>query len=180
MKGNTKRTLFTGVMYWNFVRLGVAFLLNVNAIMSLTTSRLDEPLNLATRTFFNTLAFILMSYVVIFDAEIVKVIKGGNQNKKGSGGPKHKKKSSSTNATHKSADSASLPKHNTLNSNNNIQTYDVSFKRLSFFEWTNVVMEKNCIQESDQEFKEVIEEPLEDINHDLKKGEATIKSQQQY
>ncbi|RHZ71730.1 hypothetical protein Glove_255g6 [Diversispora epigaea] len=138
MKGNTKRTLFTGVMYWNFARLGVAFLLNLNAIVALLTTKLDKPLNLdqlATRTFFNTLAFVLMSYVVTVDAEIVKVIKGENQNKKES---KNKKKSSSPNANYKSAGAASLPKH--IIPNPHIQTYDVSFKRLTFFEWSNMVL----------------------------------------
>ncbi|CAG8554444.1 775_t:CDS:2 [Diversispora eburnea] len=173
-RGNTKHNLFTGVIYWNFVRLGVAFLLNLSAFVVLLTA--TKPLNydqFAPIFFFNTLAFVLMSYVVTVDAEIVKVI--NNQNKKGSGRPKYKEKSSSTNATNKSAVSESFPKHNNLNSYNNIQTYDVSFKRLSFFEWSNTIIgyghEENRIQE---EFEEIIEVPLEDINHDLEKGDDTI------
>ncbi|CAG8565437.1 1553_t:CDS:2 [Diversispora eburnea] len=179
MKGSTKRTLFTGVMYWNFARLGVAFLLNLSAFVNILVALKPTTLDMiAARIFFNTLAFVLMSYVVTVDAEIVKVIKGGNQNKKGSGRPKNKEKSYSANATKKSADSVLLPKHDTLISHKNVQTYDISFKRMTFFEWSNIVMgfghEKNRIQESDKEFEEIIEGPLEDINHDLEKDEFNI------
>ncbi|RHZ87561.1 hypothetical protein Glove_33g160 [Diversispora epigaea] len=143
MKGNAKRTLFTGVMYWNFVRLGVAFLLNLNAIVSLITDNLNSYITidqLAAIRFFNVFAFVLMSYVITVDAEIVKIIQGKDQNDKESDKSKHEERSPSTNATYKNASSESLPKHNTLDLSNDIQTYDVSFERLSFFEWYNAIM----------------------------------------
>lgn len=192
MSRKTKRTLFTAVMYWNFVRLGVAFGLNVTTLASNLTGKLHANYDLdqiATRNFFQTFFFIVMSYVVTVDAEIVKVIEGEDQNKKGtskSSSGKTNYQSSSTNMTSKSTGSISLPKYNTPNSptifertsRNDTETYDVSMKRLSFFEWANIVLgfrrEGNHVQEfTQEELEEIVEGPSDTTNNDLEKGEAT-------
>ncbi|CAG8513350.1 7757_t:CDS:2 [Diversispora eburnea] len=172
-----KRTLFTAVMYWNFVRLAVAFGINLMAVLNLLplTSEFGQYF---VKLFFNTFFFVLMSYVVTVDAEIVKVIEGENQNKKRSSKSTNENSSypsSPTNrATYKSA--ALLPKNNTSSSPQS--DYNVSVKRLSFFEWTNLVLSfgsgKNHTQEfTQEEFEEIIEGSSEATERDPEKGEAT-------
>ncbi|CAG8508533.1 4981_t:CDS:2, partial [Diversispora eburnea] len=83
MNKKTKRSLFTAVMYWNFVRLAVVFGLNIMAVVYFLPLP-DTGDSHFTKYIFSTFFFILTSYVVTVDAEIVKVIEGENQNKKGS------------------------------------------------------------------------------------------------
>ncbi|RHZ84617.1 hypothetical protein Glove_79g107 [Diversispora epigaea] len=170
----TKRTLFTAVMYWNFVRLAVAFGLNSMAAANLIFRNFHPyPTNdqYATIAFFQILCFILLSYVVTVDAEIVKVIEGGNKNNKKSSKSTSKStsekssyfSSSMNRATFKNNDSLSLPKYNIPNIPTSPPQSDSneSKKRLSFFEWTNIVLgfrhEKNLAQEfTEEEFDEII------------------------
>ncbi|CAG8583441.1 10214_t:CDS:2 [Diversispora eburnea] len=181
----TKRTLFTAVMYWNFVRLAVAFGLNLITVVVLVTrsTRIGSiPDQLVAITFFNTFFFILMSYVVTVDAEIVKVIEGENQNKKGSSKSTSEKSSYPSSPTNRAtAGSGSLPKYNTSDtptSPTSKNDYDISMKRLSFFEWANFVLgfrhENNNMQEFTQkEFEEIIGGSSEANNRDPEKGETT-------
>ncbi|RHZ78988.1 hypothetical protein Glove_153g55 [Diversispora epigaea] len=187
MSRKTKRTLFTAVMYWNFVRLAAAFGQNLMEVVNIATKRVNINVNRdwnATIAFFNVFFVILMSYVVTVDAEIVKVIEGDYQNKEGSSkftskftSEKSSYSSSSTNRTaYKNTGSVSLPKYNAPNTPTSPQSnHDVSMKRLSFFEWTNLVLgfrhEKNHVQEfTQEEFEEIIERPT---GRDPEKGEAT-------
>ncbi|CAG8556971.1 5714_t:CDS:2 [Diversispora eburnea] len=176
----TKRTLFTAVMYWNFVRLAVAFGLNLMTVVGLIATFSEKYGAGFTRDqrivviFFNTFFFVLLSYVVTVDAEIVKVIEGENQNKKGSSTSEKSSypyPSSSTNSTNRATYKSTGSKHNTQSD------YDVSMKRLSFFEWANIVLgfrhEKNHVQEFTQEEFEEIIGSLEATNRDPEKGEAT-------
>ncbi|CAG8565315.1 10250_t:CDS:2 [Diversispora eburnea] len=185
----TKRTLFTAVMYWNFVRLAVAFGLNVMTVVGVVSTfsainnigfTRDQRISVL---FFNTFFSILLSYVVTVDAEIVKVIEGENQNKKGSSKSTSEKSSYPSSHTNRATTgSASLPIYNTSDtptSPTSKTDHDLSMKRLSFFEWANIILgfrsEKNHVQEfTQEEFEEIIGGSSEATNRDLeKKGEAT-------
>ncbi|CAG8500257.1 4674_t:CDS:1 [Paraglomus occultum] len=69
---DSKRTLFTAVLWWNFLRVFVATLVDSLALYTVTTANFDPVL-------FNTLqaiTCIAMSYVLTFDADIVRTIQG--------------------------------------------------------------------------------------------------------
>jgi hypothetical protein len=66
------QTLFTAVLWWNFIRVFVAGLVDALALYTVLTKNLDDVL-------FNTLQAVVciaMSYVLTFDADIVRMIRG--------------------------------------------------------------------------------------------------------
>jgi len=182
----TKRSLFTAVMYWNFLRLFVAFILNVVSSLDLRGQWDQIPEMTYTLQSFLGIA---LSYVVTVDAEIVRVIEGKNEiNAKGASSgsvgtekslrstphspgmprvPPHYQSGPSTSS------SKGLPEYTPpspsfqLSSVEQKQQYDrldadkvvvVSMKRLSFFEWANTVvgLRRGKRNELDEEDQEEI------------------------
>jgi hypothetical protein len=141
MPNRTKRTLFTAVMYWNFLRLFVAFVFHLAPILNFIT---DEEVQTITM---QCIINILLSYVITVDAEIVKVIEG-REKKNGSsaGSDKSYKSMQSSRAPPQyssySSKSPKYPSHfdETRSQINDDKIAVVSMKRLSFFEWANVVV----------------------------------------
>ncbi|CAG8459960.1 7913_t:CDS:2 [Paraglomus brasilianum] len=69
---DSKRTIFTAVLWWNLLRVFVATLVDSLALYTVTATNIDQVL-------FNTLQAIVciaMSYVLTFDADIVRKIQG--------------------------------------------------------------------------------------------------------
>jgi len=156
----TKRSLFTAVIYWNFLRLFLAICYNATIIYYAAFSIYRE-LNVEITTYTNAaqvFLVILLSYSITADAEIVRVIegkkddKGFSSNSAGTGKsyknmPQTPKSTSSHYQT-----SSEPPKYSVGNysySEREKQESDdigdnkiavVSMKRLSFFEWANVVV----------------------------------------
>ncbi|CAG8444086.1 7323_t:CDS:2, partial [Scutellospora calospora] len=72
-KPTSKRTLFTAVLYWNFLRLTIDFLYNaITVIMAVENTSINSSLLNAAMCFVT----ITQSYLITVDAEIVKVIEG--------------------------------------------------------------------------------------------------------
>ncbi|CAG8738410.1 16662_t:CDS:2, partial [Gigaspora rosea] len=76
-KPTTKRTLFTAVMYWNFLRLTIDFFFNaITVIIAVGNSSINYSVLYGLMCFVT----ITQSYLITVDAEIVKVIEGSNEN----------------------------------------------------------------------------------------------------
>nr|CAG8522190.1 6962_t:CDS:2 [Entrophospora candida] len=75
---NPKRTLFTAVLYWNFMRMTVDFIYNVMAILNIYID--NDKFYFEVLNGIQCFATIAQSYLITVDAEIVKVIEG-NQNR---------------------------------------------------------------------------------------------------
>ncbi|RIA92618.1 hypothetical protein C1645_874644 [Glomus cerebriforme] len=74
---STRRTtLFTAVLYWNFLRLTIDFLYNGITILTLLEHNIDKIIIESLLCFVT----ISQSYLITVDAEIVKVIEGRNIN----------------------------------------------------------------------------------------------------
>jgi hypothetical protein len=69
LEDKNRRTLFIAVVYWNFLRILVAVLASVVAILSQFQS--DQVWSMVMRAIVN----IIISYVVTIDAEVVKETK---------------------------------------------------------------------------------------------------------
>src|SRR6266540_1658860 len=70
---NSKRSAFTAVMYWNFLRLSVALLYHIIGLIDILGLISVSPYVIVTlKTFVN----IALSYVITVDAEIVRNIEG--------------------------------------------------------------------------------------------------------
>ncbi|CAG8651376.1 4126_t:CDS:2, partial [Funneliformis mosseae] len=170
MDRKTKRTLFTAVMYWNFLRLAIAFVISVFAsaytefISNLSTT------HIAIDGAISGIFIIIMSYVITVDAEIVRVIEGKSK--------KRSNKSSSEKSvpgmpyvpkTYQTKSSHILPKYTSSEQEGNNDDIIVSMKRLSFFEWANLVLgfrrdnEKNF---NEEDVVEIIDGPsdFESVN----------------
>ncbi|CAJ0746490.1 3350_t:CDS:2 [Entrophospora sp. SA101] len=162
----TKRSLFTAVMYWNFIRLILAA--SFNALLLFYTVlgfyRDQVPTISATSLTLQAILGILLSYALTADAEIVRVIEGKNNvngssiNPAGTGKsfknmPQTPKSTSSHYQT-----SSEPPKYSTGNysfsKNEKPESNDigdnkiavVSMKRLSFFEWANVIVGNKLVK----------------------------------
>ncbi|PKK71119.1 hypothetical protein RhiirC2_711382 [Rhizophagus irregularis] len=72
----SKRTLFTAVTYWNFLRLIISLIFHLNAVLDIFNFVQEGP-SMTVKC----LIHILLSYVITIDAEIVQAIEGkGQQN----------------------------------------------------------------------------------------------------
>ncbi|GBC09324.1 hypothetical protein RclHR1_08770003 [Rhizophagus clarus] len=164
-----KRTLFTAVMYWNFLRLFVACLFHFTPILNYITHGLEEVSGNTLQSVMN----IIISYVITVDAEIVKVIEGRekiNNNKSTNVTPKY---SANTNETYSQIDGDKVAV--------------VSMKRLSFSEWANVVVGDHHHHENNDEYDEhekyddynteeiMIDGPSEVSKGDIEKGSVEIR-----
>jgi hypothetical protein len=72
LANRSKRTVFTAVMYWNFLRLCVAFVFHFTLILNFMSNGLGEVRVITMQC----LISIILSYVITVDAEIVHAIKG--------------------------------------------------------------------------------------------------------
>ncbi|CAB4492410.1 unnamed protein product [Rhizophagus irregularis] len=71
--GRPKRSIFTAVIYWNFLRLFVIFIFHAFGFVDLyILSQSLSPVTFAAKCLIN----IFLSYVITADAEIVRVIEG--------------------------------------------------------------------------------------------------------
>lgn len=180
MGRKSKRTLFTAVMHWNFLRLFVSVLFHAAPMINQTFN--DDTVAITTLSVIN----IIISYVITVDAEIVRVIEGKDKKKPSSAGSeKSMTPSPRTPRTppHYNGHSPSdLPKYSPPSSSNeNYNQIDddkivvVSMKRLSFFEWANVVVGKRLRRnddeiDEDEEIEEIIDGPPKDSKEDCEKG----------
>ncbi|PKY19022.1 hypothetical protein RhiirB3_431961 [Rhizophagus irregularis] len=141
-----KISLFSAVMYWNFLRLIVSFVFHILAVLDIFFI-LEEGASLIARG----IVTILLSYLITIDAEIVHAIEGtGRQNKL---------TSKSTHSDNKSSDfSSSDQTYSQVIDNDKIVV--VSMKRLSFLEWANTTIR----DEDDENYK--IDEKNENDEND--------------
>jgi len=188
MTRKSKRTLFTAVMYWNFLRLFVALVFHAAPLSNFFPATSDEITAITLLTLVN----IVLSYVITVDAEIVRVIEGKNAKKGGSAGTEKSFGSSQSPRTPRIPQhyrGSDLPKYSqhtqstTSSEQDNYSQLDqnkivvVSMKRLSFFEWANFVVGKRLRrnddqhedeeQHEDENTEEIIDMPSEE---DLEKG----------
>lgn len=173
MGNKSKRTLFTAVMYWNFLRLFVSLVFQLTPLLFYLVD--DEVRTITLQSVIN----IILSYVITVDAEIVRVIEGRDDKKKGSSAGESDKsfKSMSPHSprtgrppNYSGYSPNDLPKYSPQDSTFiDKDKIVVSMKRLSFFEWANVVSGKRFRRNEDEiiEDEEEIEEIIED---DLEKG----------
>jgi hypothetical protein len=155
MGQKSKRSLFTAVMYWNFLRLFVAIAFHMTPILNQTIDGgFNEVLVLTTIPIVN----IILSYVITVDAEIVRVIEGREKKKNSSAGSEKSMIQSPRTPRTPHHYSGDLPKYTPHESSDeNFSQIDdnkvvvVSMKRLSFFEWANVVVGKRIRRDNDDE-----------------------------
>ncbi|PKY30291.1 hypothetical protein RhiirB3_447305 [Rhizophagus irregularis] len=159
-----KRSLFTAVIYWNFLRLFVSFAYHSLSILDIVDIFPEIPSHTT-----KGIVAIALSYVITVDAEIVRVIEGKDKKKGSSGGSAGSLKSIRSPRYNSSSD---LPKysqhaqtHSTHSQIENDKIAVVSMKRLSFFEWANVVVGKRLRRDNDdgEEYEEDNEYDDEDI-----------------
>ncbi|POG68088.1 hypothetical protein GLOIN_2v1778682 [Rhizophagus irregularis DAOM 181602=DAOM 197198] len=152
----SKRSLFTAVMYWNFLRLFISFIFHIQAITDIVKFSSEVPSFTV-----KGIITIALSYVITTDAEIVRIIEGKDKKKVSSGGSAGTEKSlKSIHSSH--YNSNDLPKYSshaqTSSTHSQIENNKiavVSMKRLSFFEWANVVVGKRlCRNDDGEEYKE--------------------------
>ncbi|PKB92921.1 hypothetical protein RhiirA5_442910, partial [Rhizophagus irregularis] len=153
--GRPKRSLFTVVIYWNFLRLLVIFIFHAFGLADLyTLSKSFIPITLAAKCLIN----IFLSYVITADAEIVRVIKGKpNQenNKRNQKKPTKSKTKSLLTIDTSDSPSQFLSKL-TPHTPRSMKQHE---KRLSISEWTNTAI--------DNFNDEIIEEPRSQNNWDF-------------
>jgi hypothetical protein len=196
----SKRTVFTAIMYWNFLRLVVAFVFHFTPILNFISNGLYEVRYVTMQCLIN----IILSYVITVDAEIVRVIKGReNENSISSGTdksfknmqiprtPPHYSSSKSMQSprvppqySSYSFKSHSVPPtysshfNETRNQIDDNKVAIVSMKKLSFYEWVNVVVwdrkndEEHEQYDNDNTEEIVIDAPSEVSREDIEKGSA--------
>ncbi|CAG8468081.1 4845_t:CDS:2 [Cetraspora pellucida] len=187
MSHKSKRSLFTAVMYWNFLRMFFAFIFHLESMVTLFFGPiLGDIYNIEVAIPLKTFINIALSYVITVDAEIVKVIEGRNPSKDSSGGsagpeksfkslqsprtprtpPKYKATQSSVSRDIPSP-SFKLPSAEQTSQIDNNKLVVVSMKRLSFFEWAGFVagkrFNKNTLDVS-------YEDETETTDADVEKG----------
>lgn len=160
-----KISLFSAVMYWNFLRLIVSFIFHILAILDIFFI-LEEGTSLITRG----IVTILLSYLITIDAEIVHAIEGT--------GRQFGLSSKFTQSDHKLS-----------NLSSNDQTYSqiidddrivvVSMKRLSFLEWASTTI----VDEDDENYKndekndnDENDENAKDKNNDRKINDTSTET----
>ncbi|PKK74486.1 hypothetical protein RhiirC2_846829 [Rhizophagus irregularis] len=160
-----KISLFSAVMYWNFLRLIVSFIFHILAILDIFYI-LEEGTSLITRG----IVTILLSYLITIDAEIVHAIEGT--------GRQFGLSSKFTQSDHKLS-----------NLSSNDQTYSqiidddrivvVSMKRLSFLEWASTTI----VDEDDENYKndekndnDENDENAKDKNNDRKINDTSTET----
>ncbi|PKB97224.1 hypothetical protein RhiirA5_367507, partial [Rhizophagus irregularis] len=167
----SKRSLFTAVMYWNFLRLFISFVFHLQAILDIIPALTEVP-----SFTIKAIVIIVLSYVITVDAEIVRVIEGKDKKKGSSGGSAGSEKSlKSIHSPRYNSNSNVPPKYSphdpTRSTHSQIEDDKiavVSMKRLSFFEWANVVVgnrirRNNNEEEEYEEDNEYDDEDLEEI-----------------
>ncbi|KAF0561128.1 hypothetical protein F8M41_025325 [Gigaspora margarita] len=181
----TKRSLFTAVMYWNFLRMFIAFLVHTESTIGLIISAVStNPQDFEEVTGDITVKIVLyiaLSYVITIDAEIVKVIEGKNL-KGGSAGTEKSFKSSPSPYTPRTprkfkdsqilSSSSDLPQYSPTEQGQMSQLDEdkhvvVSMKRLSFFEWATFVVGKRSKNNNSDV---IYEEEIEVTGADVEKG----------
>jgi len=176
MGRKSKRTLFTAVMHWNFLRLFISVLFHALPIINQKID--DEVLAITSVNVVN----IILTYVITVDAEIVRVIEGKDKKKSNSAG-------SEKSMTQSPRTPRTPPRYNG-NSPNELPKYSpphsdqidddnivvVSMKRMSFFEWANVVVGKRLRRDNDDDeyedeegIEEIIEGPPKGSKEDCEK-----------
>ncbi|CAG8523472.1 3412_t:CDS:2 [Paraglomus occultum] len=188
MRRPHKRSLFTAVMYWNFLRLFAAFL-HYSVILSGVITTQENPFNFWP---YNFVALMLLSYTITADAEIVRTIEGRPVNaNKGSNYSSSNGTTKASKTYHSGSQSPRAPyykdqvisikdddddylqsKSAQLNSTRQQPVYEdvsgqkvgVSMKRASFFEWASNVI---GVRRND------LDEQYDDTNndHDIEKAE---------
>ncbi len=172
---NSKRSAFTAVMYWNFLRLSVALLYHIIGLIDILGLISVSPYVIVTlKTFVN----IALSYVITVDAEIVKSIEGRDTKKDSF---KKKKIDTSSKSVSTTSSMSYLPKdpprysartsHNSSLAKSNNNEFDddkftVSMKKLSFFEWANTVVGKRF--KNNDELSEEVDIEVIDIKDEVK------------
>ncbi|CAB4496000.1 uncharacterized protein OCT59_026724 [Rhizophagus irregularis] len=169
----SKRSLFTAVMYWNFLRLFVSFIFHFQAILDIAQIESEVPSFTA-----KIIVTITLSYVITVDAEIVRVIEGKDKRKGSSGGSAGTEKSlkSIHSPRYNNSDLPKYSQHAQTSSTHSQIENDkiavVSMKRLSFFEWANVVVGKRLRRDNVEE--EEYEDNEEDNEYDDEDMEEII------
>ncbi|EXX50537.1 hypothetical protein RirG_269870 [Rhizophagus irregularis DAOM 197198w] len=166
----SKRTLFTAVTYWNFLRLIISFIFHLFAILDIFYL-LEEGPSMTVKC----IIYILLSYVITIDAEIVHVIEGKGQQNGSS--TKTVKSIQSTDDHISSTLSSSDQTHSQIIDNDKIIV--VSMKKLSFFECASTVLkneDENDENHGDDEIKDDDEIKVDDeSNDDDQKINDTLK-----
>jgi hypothetical protein len=137
--GRSKRSMFTVVIYWNFLRLFVIFIFHAFGIVDLFI--INQSISIPVECLIN----VFLSYVITADAEIVRVIEGkSNKGNNKSNQKRSTKSKTKTSLTMDTSDSPPqfLPKY-TPHTPRSQQQYDVSMKRLSFSEWKDRIVDDN-------------------------------------
>ncbi|CAG8477851.1 24089_t:CDS:2, partial [Gigaspora rosea] len=173
----SKRSLFTAVMYWNFLRMFLAFLVHIESAIGIALSydyKVASDVTFVIIDYSIKLSlYIALSYAITIDAEIVKVIEGKNMNKDSAGTEKSFKSSPRSPYTPRSprkyqdsqilSSSSDLPQYSPTEQGQISQLDEnkhvvVSMKRLSFFEWaTFVVGKRHKNKNSDDSYEEEID-----------------------
>ncbi|PKC55539.1 hypothetical protein RhiirA1_402811, partial [Rhizophagus irregularis] len=138
----SKRSVFTAVMYWNFLRLFVSFVFHFMAVLDMIYF-LPEVESITIKN----IVYIALSYVISADAEIVRVIEGKERSSSGSAGTEKP-----LNSTHSQIE--------------NDKIVVASMKKLSFNECAKVVVLGKRLRKNDdgeEEYEEVNEYDYEDI-----------------
>lgn len=185
MERRTKRTLFTAVMYWNFLRLAIAFIISVVSSVFVELVNISSSTHSAIHSAILFAFTIMLSYVITVDAEIVRVIEG--KSKKGSYNSSSEKSIPGTPrvpATYQKKlsphKSYPLPKYKPSmeQEENDDDDIIVSMKRLSFFEWAKIVVgfrrginndERNF---KDEDIEEIIDRPPDFSSNDVERGSS--------
>ncbi|POG74450.1 hypothetical protein GLOIN_2v1873572 [Rhizophagus irregularis DAOM 181602=DAOM 197198] len=143
----SKRSLFTAVMYWNFLRLFVSFIFHYLAILDMIYV-LPEVESITIKN----IVYIALSYVITANVEIVRVIERKDKKKGLSSG------SSGSVGTEK-------PLSSTHSQIENDKIAIASIKILSFNEWAKAVVGKRLRRNDDgeEEYEEVNEYDYEDM-----------------
>ncbi|CAI2185340.1 19034_t:CDS:2, partial [Funneliformis geosporum] len=184
MDRRTKRTLFTAVMYWNFLRLAIAFIISVVSSVYVELFLRPDLTHFVIDSTITCALVIMLSYVITVDAEIVRVIEG--KSKKKSSNSSSEKSITGTQrfpATYQkklsSLKSHTPPKYKPSmeQEENDDDDFIVSIKRLSFFEWANIVVgfrrgvSNNERNFNEEDFEEIIDRPS-DSSSNLERGSS--------
>ncbi|CAG8540530.1 5850_t:CDS:2 [Ambispora leptoticha] len=153
MRRPHKRTLFTAVLYWNFLRLFITISYHVVSAVYAKMFQIDG----LTITYVFTFIYLSMSYLITADAEIVRVIEGRgptvngktvvsekpsfNKGNKNTGGQTSTFDISTKDSHDFTSTQLSTASQNTQKIGKNTVVVS-SMKRVSFFEWAKSVAGK--------------------------------------
>ncbi|CAG8581804.1 9913_t:CDS:2 [Ambispora gerdemannii] len=182
MRRPHKRTLFTAVMYWNFLRLFITIFYHV---MSAVYAKLIYKINGLTIMYIFTFIYISLSYLITADAEIVRVIEGrgpitsgkpekssfnkGNKNTHGQTSTfdistKDSHDFTSTQLSYKPTVSQNTQDTQRIGKDTVVVS---SMKRVSFFEWAKFVVGKRTDKNDKKETDNSADDSIEEIRHEV-------------